>query len=67
MDAMDMAIAMIHAEIRQGHIMRYRVTHDRRTGREIHIETDGGWNPEPFWQEYPMIDAYFGANDTNPD
>lgn len=32
-------------------IKAFSVKHDREMGRVIHLETDQGWNPHPFYAE----------------
>ena len=53
-------------EVKDGHALSYLTGYNRETGRYIELQTDQGWNPEPFWSEYRDA-PYTGANDTTPD
>jgi hypothetical protein len=39
--------------VKAGEARAYSATHHPRMGRILHIETDQGWNPDPFYQEFP--------------
>lgn len=38
--------------MRAKQIVAYCVSHDREHGRMIHVESDQGWDPAPFFQEF---------------
>lgn len=40
--------------VRSGEAKAYSVTYDSQRGRVIHVETDQGWNPDPFYEDYPL-------------
>jgi hypothetical protein len=46
------AVRLAMAEIKAGHAINYLVEYSRERGRFISIQTDQGWNPDPFWQEH---------------
>ncbi len=54
--AMTPAYLKAHAaaaqEVKDGHALSYLTGYSRETGRYIELQTDQGWNPEPFWQEH---------------
>ena len=56
------ALADVIAEQKAGYIISYETGSDKERGRFIMVQTDQGWNPEPWFQEiYP--ECYAGAND----
>ena len=40
-------------ELRANRIRSFSCTHNRERGRQIFIETDQGWNPDPLYEDYP--------------
>lgn len=36
-----------------GEIKAFSCTHDQEYGRRIFVESDQGWDPEPFYIEFP--------------
>ena len=56
------AVAAAAAELKAGYIRAYATGYNKTRGRYIEIETDQGWNPEPFWQEIEP-DPYLGNDD----
>ena len=34
-------------------IISFHCSYSRDRGRMIHVETDQGWNPEPFFEDFP--------------
>lgn len=40
-------------ELKSGRIRSYSCTHTRERGRLIFFETDQGWNPEPYYEDFP--------------
>ena len=46
------AIAAARKEIADGFAISYLTGYNRDQGRYIDIQTDQGWNPVSFWQEY---------------
>jgi hypothetical protein len=60
------AIELAKAEIAAGHAINYLVEYSHDRGHFISIQTDQGWNPEPFWQEHEPP-RYLGPNDTITD
>jgi hypothetical protein len=46
------AIEAARAEIDAGHARAYAIAYNHDRGRYIEIQTDQGWNPDPFWQEH---------------
>lgn len=60
-----------HAEaermLKAGEIRAYSASHCYCHGRQIHLETDQGWNPEPFYCEAEAEPRPAGADDSLPD
>lgn len=56
------AVSLAHAELMAGHIKAYCTGYTADRGRYIEMQTDQGWNPEPFFQEI-QPEHYSGAND----
>lgn len=52
----------VEAELRAGHIKAFACGYTKTKGRYIEVQTDQGWNPEPFWQEIEP-EPYLGNND----
>lgn len=48
------AIAMARKEIADGYALSYLTGYDPKVGRYIEVMTDQGWNPDRFWEEFPM-------------
>lgn len=52
------AYAEVHSAVvnmvRMGDAKAYSVSYDNQRGRVIHVETDQGWNPDPFYEDYPL-------------
>lgn len=44
--------------VKAGEIKRYIIEKDRERGAVFYVMTDQGWDPEPFWQQYPDVDLY---------
>lgn len=44
------------AALKAGHIRSYSCTHTRENGRQIFLETEQGWNPEPMYEDIPSED-----------
>lgn len=44
--------------VKAGEIKRYIRETDRELGVVFFVETDQGWNPEPFWHQWPREDFY---------
>lgn len=47
------ALHSAREEVTQGHAISYSVTYSHEAGREIHLQTDQGWNPYSLWKEFP--------------
>ena len=58
------AVEAAKAEVKAGYAIRYLTGYTRERGRYVEIETDGGWNPEPFWTEYEQDTRPMGNDDT---
>ena len=41
-------------ELKVGNIKSFSCSHERDRGRLIYLETDQGWNPDPFFEEFPL-------------
>lgn len=41
-------------ELRANHICSYLCSHHSERGRQIFFESDQGWNPEPFYEDFPV-------------
>jgi hypothetical protein len=55
--------AYAQQQLKAGHIKAYCTGHSHERGRYIEVQTDQGWNPEPWWQEfYP--EPWSGSNDS---
>jgi len=39
-------------EVKDGNAISYLTGYSRDIGRYIELQTDQGWNPEPFWIEH---------------
>ena len=52
MCSFDEVIEFLDESVKNGEIIRYAVEKSCEWGRYITIETESGWNPEPFWQEF---------------
>lgn len=48
------AHAQASQEMRKGTIRSFSCSHDRKRGRVITVETDQGWNPDPFYEDFPV-------------
>jgi len=46
------ALAYAKQEIADGYLIAYYTARDPERGLCIYVESDQGWNPEPYWQEY---------------
>jgi len=57
---------MAEQEVKDGNALSYLTGYNREQGRYIELQTDQGWNPEPFWYENREPD-YLGNNDSTPD
>lgn len=57
------AVEAARAEVKAGRAVCYLTGYTRERGRYVEIETDGGWNPEPFWTEYEQDTRPMGAHD----
>lgn len=44
--------------LRAKEIVAYCVSHDHGRGRMIHVESDQGWDPAPFFQEFEEQPAF---------
>lgn len=38
-------------------IKSFHVSTDPERGRLIHVESESGWDPEPFFEEFPLMPA----------
>ena len=47
-------LTLIDAQIKAGEIKQMLVERRAEEGRVILVETDQGWNPEPFYVEFPI-------------
>ena len=54
----------LNSELKHGNIKAFCTGYTKSTGRYFQVETDQGWNPENFWQEFHP-DPYMGNNDTS--
>lgn len=36
-------------------IRSFLVSNDEERGRLIHVESESGWNPDPFFEEFPSM------------
>ena len=52
----EQALALVKEEFNGGHILAYSVEVSFAHGLQILVETDQGWNPNPFWEEFPGDD-----------
>lgn len=48
------AIADACEEIAAGHAISYLTGYSREVGRYVEVLTDQGWNPDRFWEEFPI-------------
>jgi hypothetical protein len=55
------------AEIRAGFALAYCTDYTRETGCRVFLQTDQGWNPDPFWQERTGPGRPGGADDSLTD
>lgn len=46
------AIVAVKKEITDGFAISYLTGYNRNVGRYIDVQSDQGWNPVSFWQEY---------------
>lgn len=44
------------ADLKAGHIRAYATGYNASRGRYIEVQTDQGWNPNPYWQEIDTRD-----------
>lgn len=51
------------SEIKLGYALYISTGFNRDIGRYIDVQTDQGWNPEHFWQEF-HDEPYLGSNDS---
>lgn len=52
------ACQLARQEIKDGHALTMLTGYTPQTGRYIELQTDQGWNPEPFWCEAGPIYSY---------
>lgn len=52
------------ADIKAGHAVSYCTSHTAAAGCQIHLQTDQGWNPEPYWTERSAEPRPGGADDS---
>lgn len=48
------AIESAREEIANGHALSYLTGYSREVGRYVEVLTDQGWNPQRFWEEFPL-------------
>ena len=58
------AVEAAIAEVDAGRAICYLTGYTRARGRYVELQTDQGWNPEPFWTELDDTDRPMGSNDT---
>ena len=46
------ACKLVSKMLRTGEIIAHSTIYDHDRGRVICVETDQGWNPDPFYQDY---------------
>ncbi|SER35311.1 hypothetical protein [Giesbergeria anulus] len=51
MVSFDVAKKMAEDAVKAGEIIRYAVRTSEKFGLCIEVESDSGWNPDPWWQE----------------
>ena len=47
-------VAIAKAGVACGEFKQYVARQDQQRGLVIEVETDQGWNPDPFWSETPV-------------
>ena len=58
------AIDAARSEINAGRAICYATGYTRERGRYVELQTDQGWNPEPFWTERESDTRPMGNDDT---
>ena len=58
------AETLARAEMRNGFALAYCTDYTTATGCRVFLQTDQGWNPEPFWQERTEQPRPGGADDS---
>lgn len=48
----DQAINAARQAVKDGDILAYATGRTKEMGRHLVVETEQGWNPNPWWQEY---------------
>lgn len=52
-------VKLAQKEIDDGHAIKYLIERKKVSGHlAIYLETDQGWNPEPFWQNFDPGNVY---------
>lgn len=58
------AMAAARAEIEAGRAISMVTGYTRERGRYVELQTDQGWNPDPFWTERDNDTRPMGNDDT---
>lgn len=48
------AVESARKEIAAGYALSYITGYDPKVGRYVEVQTDQGWNPARFWEEFPL-------------
>lgn len=58
------AVQAARAEVKAGRAICYLTGYTRERGRYVELQTDQGWNPDPFWTEREQDQRPMGNDDT---